>query len=121
MAKRITDEQIEQINKVYLDCGTYSGTAKIVGVSPSSVKKYIIPDYSEEPIIISKVNKISPKDINSINKFKSAIDVYNATLVGFIKKKLLAEFILEQLTTLLLPSPLIKTAFISLVFFLLST
>ena len=59
LAKRITDEQIEQINKVYLDCGTYSGTAKIVGVSPSTVKKYIIPDYSEEPIIISKVNKIS--------------------------------------------------------------
>lgn len=92
MAKRITDEQIEQINKVYLDCGTYSGTAKIVGVSPSTVKKYIIPDYSEEPIIISKVNKISPKDINSINKFKSAIDVYNATLITEEEGKELKNF-----------------------------
>ena len=42
--------------------------------------------------LISKVNKISPKDINSINKFKSAIDVYNATLVTEEERKELKNF-----------------------------
>lgn len=81
LAKRITDEQIEQINKAYLECGTYSGAAKIVGVSPSTVKKYIIPDYSEEPIIIVNKEKITPKKVEDIKKFTTAAEVYEATMI----------------------------------------
>lgn len=45
MSKRITDEQIEQINEVYFQCKIKSQTAKIVGVSVASVTKYLIDDY----------------------------------------------------------------------------
>lgn len=47
MAK-LSEEKIAEINKVYAEVGTYSGTAKIVGCSPATVKKYcqmeVIPD-----------------------------------------------------------------------------
>ena len=39
MAK-LSEEKIAEINKVYAEVGTYSGTAKIVGCSPATVKKY---------------------------------------------------------------------------------
>lgn len=45
MAKKITDEKIIEINEVYLQCGVKSQTAKICGVSPASVTKYLIKDY----------------------------------------------------------------------------
>lgn len=49
MGRRITEEQIIQINKVYLECGVKSKTAQIVGVSPSTVTKYLIPGFTIEP------------------------------------------------------------------------
>lgn len=45
MGKKITDEKIIEINEVYLQCGVKSQTAKICGVSPASVTKYLIPNY----------------------------------------------------------------------------
>lgn len=45
MGRRIDDETIIRINEVYLECGVKSRTAQIVGVSPSTVTKYLIPDY----------------------------------------------------------------------------
>ena len=44
MARRISEETIIQINEVYLECGVKSKTAQIVGVSPSTVTKYLIPN-----------------------------------------------------------------------------
>lgn len=46
MANRITPQQIEQINEVYYQCKVKSKTAKIVGVSPATVTKYLIPNYT---------------------------------------------------------------------------
>lgn len=40
MAK-LSEEKIQQIIETYSIVGTYSGTAKKVGVSPSTVKKYV--------------------------------------------------------------------------------
>ena len=48
MARRISEETIIQINEVYLECGVKSKTAQIVGVSPSTVTKYVIPDYQSQ-------------------------------------------------------------------------
>lgn len=48
MARRISDETIIQINEVYLECGIKSKTAQIVGVSPSTVTKYLIPNYQSQ-------------------------------------------------------------------------
>ena len=48
MAKRVDNEAIILINEAYLACGTYSGAAAATGWSPSTVKKYIIPNYKSE-------------------------------------------------------------------------
>lgn len=45
MAKKITDEQKEQINELYCQIGVKSKVAKILGISPASVSKYIIEGY----------------------------------------------------------------------------
>lgn len=58
MAKKITDEKIIEINEVYLQCGVKSQTAKICGVSPASVTKYLIKDYkARKDIKVEKFNK----------------------------------------------------------------
>ena len=42
---KITNEVITEINELYLEIKTYAGVARKVGVAPSTVKKYIIPNY----------------------------------------------------------------------------
>ena len=53
MARTITNEQIIEINELYLRIKTYAGVSRAMGGSPapSTVKKYIIPNY------VSKENK----------------------------------------------------------------
>ena len=46
--KRVGPEDIIIINEAYLAAGTYSGAAAATGWSPSTVKKYIIPNYKSE-------------------------------------------------------------------------
>lgn len=60
---RITNEQIEKINEVYLICHTYAETARRVGVSPSTVKKYIIKDYFPKEKENNNFIKITENDI----------------------------------------------------------
>lgn len=48
MGRKIDDATIIQINEVYLECGVKSKTAQIVGVSPSTVTKYLIPNYTSQ-------------------------------------------------------------------------
>lgn len=67
--KRITDEDIININEIYFRIKTYSGTAKETGFSPATVKKYVIIDYKPKEKIIEKkfdINLISelPRKIN---------------------------------------------------------
>ena len=42
---RVTDEDKILINQIYLEVGTYAETARRTGFSPSTVKKYIIPNF----------------------------------------------------------------------------
>lgn len=60
MAK-LSDEKIIQIQKVYSENGTYSGTAKIVGCSPATVKKYCSLGIKIEPISRIPFNGEIPK------------------------------------------------------------
>ena len=46
--KRVTQQNIIEINEAYLACGTLSGAAKATGWSSSTVKKYLIPDFKSE-------------------------------------------------------------------------
>lgn len=45
MAKKITDEQKEQINELYFENKNKSLTARLLGISPVSVARYIVPNY----------------------------------------------------------------------------
>lgn len=58
MPRRVTPEDIIEINEVYLEQGTYAATARIMGFSPSTVKKYILEDYvSRKNIVVSEFDK----------------------------------------------------------------
>lgn len=55
MAAKITDEQKIQINELYLECKVKAQVARIMGISASSVSKYIIPNYiSQKDRIVEK-------------------------------------------------------------------
>lgn len=43
--KIITQADIKEINKLYLELGTYAAVSRATGFSPGTVKKYIIPGY----------------------------------------------------------------------------
>ena len=45
MAIKVTDEVIEQINELYLELKVKTQVARIVGCSPATVTKYLIPGY----------------------------------------------------------------------------
>ena len=45
MATKVTPEMIEQINELYLELGVKAQVARKLGISPSTVSKYIIADY----------------------------------------------------------------------------
>lgn len=72
---RLTEEKIALIQQTYLQVGTYSGTAKIVGCSPATVKKYVEMDRCPEHSIQSK--KIScdvPISTSFIGQFNPNIN-----------------------------------------------
>lgn len=48
MAKRITEEMKVQINELYIEYGVKKRVAEILGISPSTVSKYIIPNYKSQ-------------------------------------------------------------------------
>lgn len=48
MAKRITEGMKVQINELYIEYGVKKRVAEILGISPSTVSKYIIPNYKSQ-------------------------------------------------------------------------
>lgn len=52
---RVTESEIKQINELYLQYGTYAAVAREVGRAPSTVKRYVDPNYQSTPIV--KENK----------------------------------------------------------------
>ena len=43
----ITQKEIKEINRLYLQLKTYAAVARATGFSPATVKKYVIKDYVE--------------------------------------------------------------------------
>ena len=55
MAKKVTQRDIEQMNEAYLTIGTYSGVARALGWSASTVKRYINPNYTRVSIVKKEI------------------------------------------------------------------
>ena len=70
----VTQDMIKQINELYLKIKTYSGVAREVGISPSTVKKYIIPNYQSEENIKKIIFKKEDIPELSFEKFKNLED-----------------------------------------------
>ena len=69
MANRITDEDKIQINELYLQYKTYAEVARRTGFAPSTVKKYVIPNYiSVNNLEIKKFEKEIPNDFPPLPK-----------------------------------------------------
>lgn len=59
MASKVTQEDIINMNELYLKYKTYAEVARQTGFSPSTVKKYIVPNFvSQEKLEIKKFNKL---------------------------------------------------------------
>lgn len=57
MAKRVTSEEIVEMNRLYQQIGNYADVAKIVGRSASTVARYV--KLSRTPQIVREVFKES--------------------------------------------------------------
>lgn len=49
MANKVTQQDIVKINELYLQYKTYAAVARETGFSPTTVKKYIISNFSAVP------------------------------------------------------------------------
>lgn len=64
MAKRITQEDIALINKVYRELGTYAATARETGKSAATVAKYVV----KGDLAPTTTSKTFPIDCNLLRK-----------------------------------------------------
>lgn len=48
MANKITNDDIININEAYLELKTYAATARKLGFSAGTIKKYVIPNYTSQ-------------------------------------------------------------------------
>lgn len=74
---KITDAVIEQINELYCEIGIKSHVAKALGISASTVSKYIIPDYVCKADRVVEVFSGRPSIISmdKINSFNGAANI----------------------------------------------
>lgn len=70
MATRITPEKIEEINELYLQLGVKAQVARQLGISPSTVSKYIIPDYKSKK---EKENMVFDKEPQGVDELIKAL------------------------------------------------
>lgn len=61
MANRVTEQDKIRINELYLKYGTYAEVARQTGFAPTTVKKYIIPNFTPQSEV--KQKKITINDI----------------------------------------------------------
>ena len=64
--RRVTEEDIIQMNEAFLLCGTYSGAAKATGWSASTVKKYIISGYTSQIDAAAQESMITLPDLDKV-------------------------------------------------------
>lgn len=74
--KTVTQADIQKMNELYLQIGTYAGVAREVGFSGSTVKRYIISNYvaAEE---VEKTKIIFNKEVPAADTIQFPIDWTN--------------------------------------------
>ena len=74
---KITDEVIEQINELYCELKVKSHVAKALGISASTVSKYIVPNYVRKADRVIEVFNGRPSVISmdKIASFDGAADL----------------------------------------------
>lgn len=73
MAKTVvTQEMIEEINTLFLKIGTYAGVSRAMGGTPSAttVKKYIIPNFTPREALKKKEFNTPISEIPDYEPFK---------------------------------------------------
>lgn len=81
MANVITAAQKKEINELYAEIGTYAGVARQMGISPTTVKRYVIPNYTPE----KDVARVSC----DIDKCRRIIELSHLTKEDFENKNIL--------------------------------
>ena len=78
--RKVTTQDIKKINEAFLKLKTYAAVARETGFSPSTVKKYIIPDFKSTSSLPTKqFNEDLPEfDINWI-KNKEFSELFSLT------------------------------------------
>lgn len=61
MARRVTDKDIKLMNELYVKYGTYAAVAREVGFAPSTVKRYITPNY--QPVVASNIKRVTLEEM----------------------------------------------------------
>lgn len=74
MAKRVTQEDIEIFNNLYYKNHNYSETARISGFSATTVKKYIIPNYTPREQLEVKVFSSEISSLPDYEPFKNVVN-----------------------------------------------
>ena len=70
MANKVTQENIIEMNEIYLKVGTYAETARRTGFSAATVKKYIFSDYiSKTAIVITNLFSLEQVPVFDKEKF----------------------------------------------------
>ena len=69
--KRVTNEDILQINSLYFRYKNYAEVARQTGFSASTVKKYVIPGW--QPVITENVVKFDPAQLPD---FQEAVKIF---------------------------------------------
>lgn len=72
----VTQEMIEEINTLYLKIGTYAGVSRAMGGTPSAttVKKYIIPNYTPREQLEVKTFSSEISSLPDYEPFKNVVN-----------------------------------------------
>ena len=58
---KVTEDMTIRMNELYIELKTYAAVSRIVGVSPTTVKKYINPNFSK---VTENKRNIEEREIN---------------------------------------------------------
>lgn len=58
---KVTEDMIIRMNELYVELKTYAAVSRIVGVSPTTVKKYINPNFNK---VTENKHIIEEREIN---------------------------------------------------------